>query len=146
MYQVLVYDEPWTTVEMLESAQEAINGIIHLNRWWKVDHNHKRVRIETAPSHYIPSNPLLREWRCTWIPGHQGWDCRPLPPGSFGRELVVCNTNQAQETFVRAPSAILAIERSKFLLMERGGKEKVHDEPIDGDTQDDDADWDTDLQ
>jgi len=107
----------WAVVGSRTEADAVITGIATSNRWWKQKDNHELISMQATER--ALTSPLDRMWLCTWVPGCQGWDCVPLQPHRHS-EGVRYNREDMQQAYVKAPTAALAIEGAKFLLMEKG--------------------------
>lgn len=117
VYAVQADGRLWTVCATIEEAEATVEGIRLHNRWWRNHNGAENVRI-VAKKRLTPSDPLFNEWCCTWVPGHAGWNCQPVL--GYAEEVRLNNKRGEQIVYVYAPTALLAIERAKFLLMERG--------------------------
>lgn len=106
----------WTVVPR-DQYESTIDEIRVGNRWYRSG-GHKYIQARSAP-YTEPSDPLGRAWFCEWIPGQAGWNCTPV--SSISHEDITRNNRDGfKAAYVRAPSALLAIERTKLLCMMRG--------------------------
>jgi hypothetical protein len=84
----------------------------HLNRWTHEGGGYVRF----LPTSSEPTDPYQRGWSVHWHTGRAGYDVIPeanYGDGSF--ERLVANSSNELSAVVLAPSALLAIERAKFL-------------------------------
>lgn len=100
----------------IEAAKkdEFLAELSHLNRWYyrngKASITFKDSRASEA------TDPYSRAWCTSFHAGHVGWDACPVSGLPDGIEAVYRNTSAEQMLYVNAPTAVLAIERSKLLL------------------------------
>lgn len=99
-------------------AQAMIEAITYLNRYYKGARN--SVSYERADNQST-DDPYELWWQCSWSQGYMGWNARPLVNPKPGWAERVDHSNEAEkQTLVKAPSAQLAIERSKLACAYQG--------------------------
>lgn len=84
------------------------------NRWYYEAIRHGNSRpIEYVGTEEPVTNPYNRTWCVSFHAGRAGWDATPI---SYHEECVIRKLESEKTAYVRAPSAILAIEKGKYLM------------------------------
>jgi len=107
---VLYGSYPICTIRASEK-DKYIQEVSYLNRWYYPHGGNGKLSF--APTDYPVTDPYKRGWEATWVVGRAGWMC---VPARLKEESVIANSANEQAAYVFAPSALLAIERVKYLL------------------------------
>ena len=105
----------FAVVESYAEAEEVMHGMTHLNRWFMEDDREPEIR--EVDDDTPVTDPFKRGWIAQYRDGWAGWMLEPVAVGrGVTQEGVSYHSTKETKVYVRAPSAVLAIERAKLLL------------------------------
>lgn len=105
-----------------DEREKFMQEVGHMNRWWYPEGGNNKLAYE--PTTLQPTDPYKRGWGVYWAAGKAGFNVEPSPNLTDRcDERVIANTSSELQAQILAPSAFLAIERTKFLAsMQKKGR------------------------
>lgn len=115
-YGLYVGDSQFFWSEDKAKCEEVLEGVTTLNRWTRKGGS---LKVIPGITQKATSNPYELLWRCSWGVGNMWWDARPIPyrVGTRIEEYISTNRSEVKEADIKAPSALLAIERARLAMM-----------------------------